>query len=284
MKTTMDHYQRRNRDPLPAFVLTLKTDDEVRSIEAFKLLEKWGIRPQPVSGVRGGEVPATEYFRRAMRTRARYQYDISPGEIGCSLGHKSIFEQICNGDSHFNLVFEDDVILPQRLPDVFRQELLSDLEVDFIHLGGLQGLRVEDALFVKPVQVAERLYSIDPSSFGYLHRTCGYIISRRAARLLLESLEEAVFRIDDYSEIAALLGSEKILFSPVVRHPVDLTESQIQAERVMGSAFTGAAGEPLSRRLGREIIKTIQFRITQAATRKRRIRGGFQPLSAYISE
>ena len=172
----------------PAYILTLQAQDSPPLLRLLSSLNDAGFNPHVVGGTIGGELSAREYFQLAANCRARYGNWLSPGEIGCTLGHMSIYREIIASDEDISFVFEDDVDLA-RLPAVSLQiiDIMSAANIHFLHLGGQDGLESRKKIFGKPSPIHAEVFEIDDVSLSFLKRTCGYAITKAAARNILMS-------------------------------------------------------------------------------------------------
>ena len=258
---------------LLTYILTTKSAPEVGSIPLVLQLERLGIVPVIFQGPIGGELPAKTYFSELMRTKNKYGYDLSPGELGCALGHLSILRRIAESQDPYAVILEDDVVLLDGFETlVSSADFFTPNGVRFLHLGGLEGVE-PDRLFARKIDFQLQLFLIDPYSLGYLHRTCGYIVTRPAACLLVQALERAIFRIDDFQILGEILGP--ILLTEVVSHPIDLGKSKIEGERIALKALPKPQPKSLLRRIADDIRLTISFRARQLRSKRFRRKHGF---------
>jgi glycosyl transferase, family 25 len=244
-----------------AFVITLKGSGDPSVVELRMELERLNIPTRVISGIMGRDMTAGQYFSLTIECHKRHGYWMTPGEVGCALSHADALRAFLTGTADAALVLEDDADasgVALALPHLTAAAGFAF--VDFIHLGGMDGLHwAQDALLGRKVPEHDgSLFEIDPASTWALQRTCGYIIKREAAAAILDALENCLFLADDFVIIRNLLPSGRIFFMDVVRHPSDLGGSLMESERKLRPPV--AEGIPLARRLLAEVRKTIAFR------------------------
>lgn len=175
-----------------------------------------------VVGINGNMVSAREYFGKMLSPR---QTILSPAEVGTQLSHIRCQEEFLAGDADFCLIFEDDVIVDvDKLNALLASIKVNVGNVDFIHLGGLDGLK-EQQIFDKLSQ-----NNIPDYFLNVLWRACGYLISRDCAKKLVEQQKKHNCVADDWSTLLSGSGL-KLQYYKCVTHPVDLTNSAIESER-----------------------------------------------------
>lgn len=103
------------------------------------------------------------------------------GELGCLLSHFEIWRLIADGDEPFGAVFEDDVHIDPRLREFLNQPLPA--EADLVKLETVNlNVRVGR-------QPRATVSSVGLHTLRTLHTGAGaYVLSRRAARLLVDRL------------------------------------------------------------------------------------------------
>lgn len=209
--------------------------------------EALGLAVERVAAVDGSTIDLAPYADSGL----------TPGEVGCFLSHRAIWEKLLRSDDDHALVLEDDVRLSTELP-----ELLSNLswipETAGVVKLDMAGGRIGVGKSACNVPGARKLWLLRTMHTG----TAGYIVSRAyAAKLIEESagLKEAVdhfmFGIDavanDYGHIwqmaPAAVAQEK-------RFNTDLQpelESLIQPKRRKQRSWL--------KRLGRNIEKPVRI-------------------------
>lgn len=125
-----------------------------------------------------------------------------PGSVGSALSHRALWERCAAGDRPF-LIFEDDAAIRSDIRDVLPTlvdgldgawELFvlgynTDTVVDIAIAPDLNIYCAFSNLYPEPVHLAQFMASRGPVGVGRLNNffgLCGYLLSPRGARLLLE--------------------------------------------------------------------------------------------------
>lgn len=107
---------------IPVFIINLDSSPE-RFVHAEQQLQALGIQPQRFRGVYGKDLTDAEvdacydksanlqYFRRSL----------SPGELGCYLSHRGIWQLMVEQNIELAIVLEDDIEVDPRLPQAIAQ-------------------------------------------------------------------------------------------------------------------------------------------------------------------
>ena len=104
-----------------------------------------------------------------------YGRTLNPGEVGCTLSHRSIYEKVINGDEPYVLVLEDDIKVIRSLDSINLKEVdtvLNSLLPRVLMLSG-------DYCYYKRKNLV-RVYS----ALG----TYAYMVNKAAAKLLLYNI------------------------------------------------------------------------------------------------
>lgn len=184
-------------------------------------------------GVDGRRMPAIDYFRMAVSNRTK---PMTPAEVGCALSHMEAYQRFLESPESSLLVLEDDVVLHAPIDSFsFIDETIKKQPKDvpiILHLGGQDGLRGMGKLRGKRFDQHSGVWQLDFATTRWLWRTCGYVINRAMASLLLEQQKRYLRNADSWHEF--IRGQEGlVLYYPIVQHPLDLSTSSIEAERRM---------------------------------------------------
>lgn len=96
------------------FIVNL-AKDALRRDAILQQCSRMGLEAEIISAVDGRLFSADEI---SALTHPRYAAGMTPGEIGCSLSHHSIYRKIVAENIDCALILEDDVALTASLPDV----------------------------------------------------------------------------------------------------------------------------------------------------------------------
>jgi glycosyl transferase, family 25 len=253
-----------------AYVISLHDRNTVGNSRLASLLERNGHVVSFVKAIGGGDFDAYTYYSKIHFYLQLTGVLISPAELGCALSHGEGYKRLCSSNEPRALVLEDDAILDDEACK--KLSLLESLDIDsesFIHLGGIDGLEG----FCKPARAVlryhvPRVFEIPLDDLCYIARAVGYIVSRRTAENLTLAILEHPFIIDDFGHFRDVSQIRRFYFTPIVRHPLDLSKSLIHNERQMKSVNIG---KPLIYRIMDEVNITIANRSQQirAMLRKR---------------
>jgi len=211
-------------------MVSLLTPEQALALPIGGYLTSNNIQSLLISGVDGRSMSAAEYFRLA------FEIDgiMTPGEVGCKLSHLHILKCIYNG-STLGLVFEEDVLPPDFavFPLLENMPALSADKNFILFLGGLDGTSSQYRMLGKPLQGSRlNIHKLHPLSSRWLLRTCCYLLSPAAASSLLKVHSKSSYRIDDWARILKYTNIE-VYYTPLFRHPLSLSASQIEPERRM---------------------------------------------------
>lgn len=128
-------------------------------------------------------------------SRMRSGYHIlsqsQPAYLGNFLNHIEIWKLIASGDDEFALVIEDDAVITDN--QLLRKQLANipaDLDIGYLHAGC--GYTLENYYGIKPTQDAEWMKTPERQS----RTMCSYVLSRTAARRILEMVFPISWAID----------------------------------------------------------------------------------------
>ena len=168
-----------------------------------------------------------------------YGHNASPGEIGCSLSHRKIYESIVENDIPLALILEDDVI-PVKTSKKKINELIKELSPlttdgqSFIcHLGIVQYPSGSMVFFKEPFKSIKRMkkiWRLNPTN-SKLWLAHAYLISNSAAKKILTSEPEVSLVADDWSRRIEKGVLQHVFYTaPLFRQDLD-AESQIGNSR-----------------------------------------------------
>jgi glycosyl transferase family 25 len=249
------------------YIISLHSPDHSRNARLAVLLRTSGFDVFFIEAVRGSELKAADYFALTQPYLKASKRLLSPSELGCTLSHGKVFKALLASGQRAAVVLEDDAILDEAGSAKLAALIDAGLHCDgFVHLGGQQGL---DHLFKhvrgRLIHRAPPVFEVAPDDLGFLNRTVGYVISDRVAKDISDALDVWPFAIDDFPRISKIARIDKLLFSDVVKHPIALRDSTIEAERLVNATLTGFQEMRLAARIWREIITSISYRSRKLA-------------------
>lgn len=177
----------------------------------------------PIFGVDGRLLNAKQYHHLGI---ANFKVNLTPPEVGASLSHLAALRSFIQSDNAYIVTFEDDVTIDwQNLNKILAS--LPTLKPDFVHLGGLNGLK-EEKIFADTGSCIQTLSLMQLRS---LWRACGYILSRRAAELIIERQETQLVAADSWFVLLRSSNKLRMFMSKCVEHPIILDHSTIEKGR-----------------------------------------------------
>lgn len=183
------------------FIINLTKDIEKKN-HMYKLCREYGLDPIFVRAVEGQRLELGRSIGVYSKDAAisGVGRELSASEIGCSLSHKKIYQELVDGGIEKALILEDDVEFDDDLLAVLNriEGFPKDWEVVLLghHAGGSrnkttlasmwgQKCLVGNSRLVRPCEVARGTY--------------GYLINQKGARKLIEATYELVKPIDHYT-------------------------------------------------------------------------------------
>lgn len=107
---------------IPVFIINLDSSPE-RFVHAEQQLRALGISAQRFRGVYGKDLTAAEvdacYDKSA--NLQHFRRSLSPGEIGCYLSHRGVWQLMVEQHIEIAIVLEDDIEVDPRLPQAITQ-------------------------------------------------------------------------------------------------------------------------------------------------------------------
>jgi glycosyl transferase family 25 len=231
------------------YITFLLTITEPLHVEVKQKAESLSSSIGPVKifqGVDGRKMPSLDYFKEMLRSYEAINAVLTPGEIGCSLSHRAMMEEFLVSDQDFAIVFEDDIIIDENSVDILNRAMPLLGPNDMLLAGGHEGAD-HGPIFAKRIGRERSEFVVSRESWGRIKRSCAYVIGRKAARHIVEVQTRSLVLADDYQSLCPPNG--RLLFCPAFKHPVDLSQSAIEVERLLKPRSIPA---PLLTRISKE--------------------------------
>lgn len=223
---------------LQIYIVSLKRDKEKRQIIQEKL-HSLGLDFVFVDAVDGKLLPESQLnglkFSEKIQQR---KFTPAPGEIGCGLSHLKAYELFISSFNNWLCVLEDDAILDERFASFiqnFDEKKLLHYKDSLFILGGQNGLQsrrlISKSIF-SYVYAANQLFRRVINSERHVYRTCCYLVNRDVASNFLKLSKQYFFLADDWVFLQKHGAFKDIYISDFVDHPLDLTKSAIEQERL----------------------------------------------------
>lgn len=153
---------------------------------------------------------------------------LSLGEKCCAISHIQCLQYFLETDEPYCIIIEDDI---EGCDSDFIEALsiVKELPRDpaVVVLGGQQGMK--NAKYLSGHLQDDNFWEIPAQSLPFLTRACCYALNRKSAKKLLES-QNSCLRRSDIWEYYSGLGI-KFFYSNIFKHPIDLKNSHLEAER-----------------------------------------------------
>ena len=194
---------------IPVYCINLDS----RPQRYLRFLEQEGVKGltiQRISAVDGSTLDISQNSMISLQT----QYNIihhtrrshgeinTPGAIGCSLSHYSIWKQFLERNEPYCLVLEDDASIPKGFSESIAKFSESLSELNTFDVWSLS-YRLYD----------KRVHSLTPSwnSPVYFWGTSSYILSRNGATQLMKDFFPIESHLDKYMCLKNSIGSLKLI-------------------------------------------------------------------------
>ena len=174
---------------LPIYVIALKKSKERRQIMT-KRLERLGLEFSFTDAVVGKDIHDSEKNRLCSQKRQRFlRFPLSNGALGCLMSHRAIWQKMQEDRIDNALILEDDAVIAPEILDVLpRLEKLKG-HFDVISLHDMKGLPLID---IAEISGSHRLSTTRYNNIGAV----SYVISKKAAKHLLDLSLPAIFEVD----------------------------------------------------------------------------------------
>lgn len=216
-----------NKAPLyHCFVITLEHSKERRKIISSRLAElKIPFEFHP--GVDGRKINlfSHQHYSKWKR-RMFFGRDLSNGEFGCILAHKSIYERIAEKNIGIALILEDDAILCDELPSVVNALVRLQKNRDIVRfLGREKNYRASRTIAQLPgtQNHLARLHGMPGGAYGY-------VINNQAAKRLLLMMDKNWLPIDTLHGFSWLTKLNTVSVVPYPVLPNDAVPSCIDEQ------------------------------------------------------
>lgn len=174
------------------FVINMAKDQKRRDIMT-KRLEEAGVPYEFFAAVNGYELDFKDapYYDRQKRRRF-FGRDLLPGEVGCLLSHRGIYEKMDRENIEYAVILEDDVIFEKDVKDVLQALLKTDVPWDVIRFLGSEKIYKRGCRIIAPLTGRYHLARL-PTAPGGAH---GYLLTLKAARVMLSHMQKNWVPID----------------------------------------------------------------------------------------
>jgi GR25 family glycosyltransferase involved in LPS biosynthesis len=226
---------------IPIYVISLKSDSE-RRLKISSIFYNLNLKFEFIDAVYGKDLTQEdcsklgldEYFLRKNKKPLL-------GELGCSLSHQHVYRKIIdNVKCDWAYIFEDDAIIDYSFLsffESFNKAILNNVIPDNVlfMLGGQDGLWTKDFIVFskrKKIILGDHVLKKTLDSAPYIYRTCSYVINKKIANKLIELFSAQFFVADEWMYFSEKKIFNDIYYIDLIRHPIDLSASHIETDRI----------------------------------------------------
>ncbi|MBZ5486465.1 glycosyltransferase family 25 protein [Halomonas aquamarina] len=179
------------------YVLTMRDSKRIASIEEQML--KSSLNFEYVDAV----VLKDDHnaYVNQQSVKENYGKELSRGEVGCYLSHKSIWEKVVLSNKA-SVIFEDDALIDKKIVNFLNRLSLSEVSYDVLILGHSKKDYRNKSLyhFLEPLKISEKVgeFLVGRGFKTWPSGTVGYIITPEGAKKLLSISEEINSVLDDW--------------------------------------------------------------------------------------
>lgn len=202
--------------------------DEKRRIQLTSKFPKNYPNMKWIKAVDGKDLAAKEYFLYIKKYLTINKKLLTPSEVGCTLSHIKVLKEFLKTSEKYCLILEDDIV-GQDEDIEYLENLIKKIDFNGVLVcGGQDGLNYWKYILGK--KYIDDVYIISNFSIRFIARTCCYVVSRDFAIHLLNYHKSNLSLADDWFN---LLKNTKydFIYSNVLHHPLDLSNSHIENER-----------------------------------------------------
>ncbi|WP_232001902.1 glycosyltransferase family 25 protein [Shimwellia blattae] len=219
--------------------------DTIRRKDISDKLNSYGVSFSFIDAVDGKLIDDEIVNRLNINGAAsRKKRKITRGEIGCTFSHLLAYDNIINNNIPIAIILEDDAIVDERFGDfvscIDNSDFPHDCD-DLYILGGQNGIDkskfISKSFWGKKKFGGQYFYKTIRSE-GYIFRTCCYLLSFNSARKLKELSSREFFIADEWSLFKRKNVICDLYLADFVDHPLDLSNSHIESERLDSESNT----------------------------------------------
>lgn len=220
---------------LKIFVISLEHDVQKREIIKNKL-ESFSLDYEFINATYGRDLPSS--FKKGLVQSGKLvkrSFKATDGEIGCTLSHALGMKKIIEQDLKWACILEDDVEIDDKFKDFCISFNQNNTETQKLYLlGGQEGLITRKFIvrdFFNKDIIANNIFFRVKNSEKYVNRACCYVVSQSFATRYITLLAKNFFLADDWLYLKNNSVFNKIYLSNFVKHPQDLSKSNLECER-----------------------------------------------------
>lgn len=210
-------------NPIPmVFIISLASSIERRG-KIRSRLEQLGMAYEFVDGIDLRNTDIMQHPRYdSVRRRLCFGRDLQPGELGCLLSHRKVYEIMVTRAIPHALVLEDDASLEDDLPQVLASLIRLPISWDLVRFLDKKKVYRRKCRRICMIDHVHELSRLPTNSGG----AYGYLLNQRGAARLLELMEKNWLQNDVLHSRAWMTGLEVFIVRPSpVRHDNDMNST-----------------------------------------------------------
>jgi glycosyl transferase family 25 len=199
---------------LPIYVISMKDSADRRKVMTARLA-KLGLSFDFIDGIDGRALTEAEFASYVSPQRQYHlKWPLSFGALGCALSHMKAWQAIIDSGTDMGLVFEDDAVPHDDLPQILErlEALKGKIDIVNLHFRGWKPL-----INIAPISPDHHLTSCRYNQLGM--ESC--VISRKAAQRLLAQAQPIIYEVDIYLNRWWDHGLHVLNITPPVAHEDD---------------------------------------------------------------
>lgn len=217
------------KNEIPIYVISLADDiarrEKLRkqfplNYDSFQFIEAIDFRGKKKENIQS-------LFKECKHNRKR---PLTPTEVACSLSHQKAIGHFLKSGNEWCVILEDDILGKDSDIYKIKHTIQSNQGADFFLLGGQDGMKNAKYIFGKLAK--EDIWRLNKISLTFCTRACCYAISKKTAAHLYEVNEKCTDRADIWERKLKML--ESIFFVGIIKHPSNLEQSHLEAQRQAG--------------------------------------------------
>lgn len=213
---------------IKSYVINLERDSVRRSEMQMKFPKKFTEASiiNAVDAKNESSLKLLSDYNTSCTHNARSQLSLS--EKCCAISHLIALTDFVKSDAEWCIIFEDDILGTDQ--DIqAATEIISN-----IHHGGLLILGGQDGMKNSKYLSGTRthlpnVWFIPSIARRFIYRTCCYAADKSTAKGIIAKQSKCLHRADDWKWLTR--DGENLFYTKILKHPTDLTMSNIEASR-----------------------------------------------------
>ena len=239
---------------LPIYIVSLLSDEQRRSA-LKKQFKRHSQIFHYIDAIDGRTIEANLYFQQILPFYDFAKRLMTPSEVGCALSHAKALDTFIESKNPYALILEDDIIgTDEQLQQL--SELAPILPQSSVLIAGGQDGIKSSRLLGKHYQ--KDIYKVANISHSYITRACCYLITREAAKKILDHHNKMLTIADWWGTI---LNGKKIdlFYQEVLKHPLDLDNSNLEEDRIIVSKSNKKSFRSFIKKESYRLVRNIKI-------------------------